>query len=164
MTFPIGGHGLFSTLDDLACFGQMLCNGGELNGKRIIGRKSLESMISNHLKQAWLIPSIISARAMVIVSELACGLIMDCRPHLARLVHLVGAVWQRPIARSIQRRNWWHFVSPNMFRAMSMDYFSGLLISPIRRLRDRRPSSIIVTSNYRFVWSRGVLKNRQTVR
>jgi CubicO group peptidase (beta-lactamase class C family) len=49
MTFPPGGHGLFSTLDDLACFSQMLCNGGELNGNRIIGRKSLELMISNHL-------------------------------------------------------------------------------------------------------------------
>ena len=49
MTFPTGGHGLFSTLDDLACFGQMLCNGGELAGNRIIGRKSLELMISNHL-------------------------------------------------------------------------------------------------------------------
>jgi CubicO group peptidase (beta-lactamase class C family) len=49
MTFPPGGHGLFSTLDDLACFAQMLCNGGELAGVRILGRKSLDLMCANHL-------------------------------------------------------------------------------------------------------------------
>ena len=47
--FPGGGSGLFSTLDDFARFGQMLCNGGELAGRRIIGRKALELMVSNHL-------------------------------------------------------------------------------------------------------------------
>jgi CubicO group peptidase (beta-lactamase class C family) len=47
--FPGGGGGLFSTLDDFARFGQMLCNGGELAGARIIGRKSRELMVTNHL-------------------------------------------------------------------------------------------------------------------
>ena len=47
--FPGGGSGLFSTLDDFARFGQMLCNGGELAGERIIGRKTLQLMVSNHL-------------------------------------------------------------------------------------------------------------------
>jgi CubicO group peptidase (beta-lactamase class C family) len=47
--FPGGGSGLFSTLDDYARFAQMLCNGGELFGERIIGRKSWELMIANHL-------------------------------------------------------------------------------------------------------------------
>jgi CubicO group peptidase (beta-lactamase class C family) len=47
--FPAGGTGLFSTLDDFARFGQMLCNGGELAGERIIGRKAWELMIANHL-------------------------------------------------------------------------------------------------------------------
>ena len=47
--FPGGGSGLFSTLDDFARFGQMLCNGGELGGVRIIGRKTWELMTSNHL-------------------------------------------------------------------------------------------------------------------
>jgi CubicO group peptidase (beta-lactamase class C family) len=47
--FPGGGAGLFSTLDDFARFAQMLCNGGELAGVRIIGRKSLELMVANHL-------------------------------------------------------------------------------------------------------------------
>jgi CubicO group peptidase (beta-lactamase class C family) len=47
--YPGGGAGLFSTLDDFARFGQMLCNGGELEKIRIIGRKTYELMISNHL-------------------------------------------------------------------------------------------------------------------
>jgi CubicO group peptidase (beta-lactamase class C family) len=47
--FPGGGAGLFSTLDDFAKFGQMLLNGGEWAGARIIGRKSLELMVANHL-------------------------------------------------------------------------------------------------------------------
>jgi CubicO group peptidase (beta-lactamase class C family) len=47
--FPGGGAGLFSTLDDFARFAQMLCNGGELAGVRIIGRKTLDLMVANHL-------------------------------------------------------------------------------------------------------------------
>jgi CubicO group peptidase (beta-lactamase class C family) len=44
-----GGAGLFSTIDDYARFAQMLCNGGTLDGKRILGRKTIELMTANHL-------------------------------------------------------------------------------------------------------------------
>jgi len=44
-----GGAGLFSTVDDYARFAQMLCNGGTLDGKRILGRKTIELMTANHL-------------------------------------------------------------------------------------------------------------------
>jgi CubicO group peptidase (beta-lactamase class C family) len=47
--YPGGGSGLFTTLDDYARFAQMLCNGGELFGERIIGRKCWQLMIANHL-------------------------------------------------------------------------------------------------------------------
>jgi CubicO group peptidase (beta-lactamase class C family) len=47
--FPQGGAGLYSTLDDYARFAQMLCNRGELEGVRIIGRKTWELMVANHL-------------------------------------------------------------------------------------------------------------------
>lgn len=47
--YPGGGSGLFTTLDDYARFAQMLCNGGEFFGERIIGRKCWELMITNHL-------------------------------------------------------------------------------------------------------------------
>ena len=43
------GAGLLSTSMDYAIFLQMLLNGGEYNGSRIISRKSVELMISNHL-------------------------------------------------------------------------------------------------------------------
>src|SRR3954452_15446082 len=44
-----GGGGLLSTTMDYARFSQMLLGGGTLDGNRIIGRKTLELMASNHL-------------------------------------------------------------------------------------------------------------------
>ncbi|MEH2518478.1 CubicO group peptidase (beta-lactamase class C family) [Bradyrhizobium sp. AZCC 1610] len=44
-----GGGGMVSTTMDYARFCQMLLNGGALDGNRIIGRKTLELMVSDHL-------------------------------------------------------------------------------------------------------------------
>lgn len=44
-----GGAGLLSTASDYARFLQMLLNGGELNGARILSPKSVELMTSNHV-------------------------------------------------------------------------------------------------------------------
>jgi len=44
-----GGHGLVSTAADYLRFAQMLLNGGELKGVRILSRKSVEYMSSDHL-------------------------------------------------------------------------------------------------------------------
>lgn len=44
-----GGGGLLSTANDYARFAQMLLNGGELDGVRLLSRKSVELMTSNHL-------------------------------------------------------------------------------------------------------------------
>ena len=44
-----GGGGLVSTTMDYARFSQMLLNGGTLDATRIIGRKTLELMASDHL-------------------------------------------------------------------------------------------------------------------
>lgn len=44
-----GGGGLVSTALDYHRFCRMLLNGGELDGARIVGRKTLELMILNHL-------------------------------------------------------------------------------------------------------------------
>jgi CubicO group peptidase (beta-lactamase class C family) len=46
---PSGGGGLVSTVGDYFRFGQMLLNGGELEGVRILGRKTVEWMLQNHL-------------------------------------------------------------------------------------------------------------------
>ena len=48
-TYLSGGGGLVSTATDYFRFAQALCNDGELEGARIIGRKTLELMTSNHL-------------------------------------------------------------------------------------------------------------------
>jgi len=44
-----GGAGIFSTAGDFARFAQMLCSGGTLEGRRILGRKSVELMTANHM-------------------------------------------------------------------------------------------------------------------
>lgn len=48
-TFESGGGGLLSTAEDYMRFSQMVLNGGELDGQRIIGNKTLEYMTRNHL-------------------------------------------------------------------------------------------------------------------
>jgi CubicO group peptidase (beta-lactamase class C family) len=47
--YESGGGGLVSTAMDYARFCQMLLSGGVLDGNRIIGRKTLRAMASNHL-------------------------------------------------------------------------------------------------------------------
>lgn len=47
---PSGGGGLMSTAGDYARFLQMLLNGGELDGVRILGRKSVELMTVDHVR------------------------------------------------------------------------------------------------------------------
>jgi len=46
---PFGGAGLFSTIDEYARLGQALLNGGQLDGARILGRKTVELMEANEL-------------------------------------------------------------------------------------------------------------------
>ena len=48
-TFFSGGGGLVSTADDYHRFCRMLLNGGQLDGARIVGPKTIELMASNHL-------------------------------------------------------------------------------------------------------------------
>ncbi len=47
--YPSGAGGLYSTAADYARFAQMLLNGGSLDGVQVLGRKSVELMMSNHL-------------------------------------------------------------------------------------------------------------------
>jgi len=47
--FPSGGGGLLSTANDYMRFCQMLLNNGELDGKRILGRKTVDLIRTNHL-------------------------------------------------------------------------------------------------------------------
>jgi len=46
---PSGGGGLVSTTDDYLRFAEMLLNKGELDGVRLLGRKTIEWMTVNHL-------------------------------------------------------------------------------------------------------------------
>lgn len=50
VNFGVGGDtgGVVCTITDYARFGQMLLNGGELDGKRLLGRKTVDLMVANH--------------------------------------------------------------------------------------------------------------------
>jgi CubicO group peptidase (beta-lactamase class C family) len=48
-TFLSGGGGLLSTIGDYHRFTQMLLQGGQLNGSRVLGRKTVEYATANHL-------------------------------------------------------------------------------------------------------------------
>lgn len=48
--FFSGGGGMVSTVEDYACFLQMLLNGGELFGKRLLKESTIEDMTRNHLQ------------------------------------------------------------------------------------------------------------------
>jgi CubicO group peptidase (beta-lactamase class C family) len=48
---PSGGGGLYSTLADYLRFAQMLANGGELNGVRVLAPSSVQLLRTNHLAQ-----------------------------------------------------------------------------------------------------------------
>ena len=45
-----GGGGLVGTTADYTRFAAMLANGGELDGRRVLGRKTVELMATNHLR------------------------------------------------------------------------------------------------------------------
>lgn len=47
--YQSGGGGLFSTVHDYSRFTRMMLNGGELDGVRILGRKTVALMTANHL-------------------------------------------------------------------------------------------------------------------
>jgi CubicO group peptidase (beta-lactamase class C family) len=48
-TYFSGGAGLSSTIKDYATFLQMLLNGGEYNGKRLLSRRTVELMTCNQI-------------------------------------------------------------------------------------------------------------------
>ena len=57
-----GGGGLLSTAYDYARFSQMMLNLGELEGARILSRKSIELMTSNHLPPAVSFTNVVNFR------------------------------------------------------------------------------------------------------
>jgi CubicO group peptidase (beta-lactamase class C family) len=48
-----GGGGLWSTAEDYMQFAQMLVNGGQLNGKRLLSPRTVDLMASNHVRDLY---------------------------------------------------------------------------------------------------------------
>ncbi|WP_199620796.1 serine hydrolase domain-containing protein [Paenibacillus alkalitolerans] len=47
---PRGGNGLYSTLEDLWKFGQAMLDGGSFGGSQILGRRTIQMIVSNQLR------------------------------------------------------------------------------------------------------------------
>ena len=108
-TFQRGGHGLFSTIGDYFRFAQMLANGGELEGERIIGRKTLDLMHANYVPAA-LLPLEIGGLPMPgygfgLGSRVLTDVAQSGRP--ARSANSAGRARPRPTTGSTRRSRWW---------------------------------------------------------
>jgi CubicO group peptidase (beta-lactamase class C family) len=55
-TMALGGGGLFSTIWDYARYAQMLLNGGELDGRRIVSAAAVQAQMTNRLPEEMLDP------------------------------------------------------------------------------------------------------------
>jgi len=67
-TMPSGGGGLVSTAHDYLRFAQMLLNGGELDGVRILAPATVKLMTSNHLR-----PSLMSGQFKIGIQHMRPG-------------------------------------------------------------------------------------------
>jgi CubicO group peptidase (beta-lactamase class C family) len=88
-SFLSGGGGLFSTVADYARFAQMLLNGGELDGARLLGRKTVELMATNQLP-AELLPFGFGEHAIIYGYGFGLGVRVLVDVALSRVVGSVG--------------------------------------------------------------------------
>jgi CubicO group peptidase (beta-lactamase class C family) len=72
----LGGSGLVSTASDYLRFAQLLLNGGELDGVRLLGRKTIELMTINHVPAA-LLPLVMGEPWPGFGYGLGLGVLMD---------------------------------------------------------------------------------------
>jgi CubicO group peptidase (beta-lactamase class C family) len=86
---PQGDTGLFSTTADYLRFCRMLLNGGELDGTRILGRKTVAYMATNHLP-ADLLPFVVGITPHPGYG-FGLGVEVMIDPPAASVLHSVGA-------------------------------------------------------------------------
>jgi CubicO group peptidase (beta-lactamase class C family) len=99
--FLAGGQGLVSTAADYLRFAQMLLNGGELGGARIVSRKTVEYMTSDHLGA--IAPGARYGFGLGFAVRLADG---QSRAKAARAI-TTGAAPPAPISGLIRKSAWW---------------------------------------------------------
>jgi CubicO group peptidase (beta-lactamase class C family) len=99
-----GGGGLVSTTMDYARFCQMLLNGGTLDGNRIIGRKTLELMASDHLSASVKVDSPLMPPGHGLASASRSAPTAASRRSRARSASSSGAAWPARSSSSTLRR------------------------------------------------------------
>ncbi len=68
-SMPMGGAGMVSTAEDYLRFAQMLLNGGELDGVRILAPATVQLMTSNHLA-----PSLMTGEFSIVTETIRPGM------------------------------------------------------------------------------------------
>ena len=96
-----GVNGLFSTASDYMKFCTMMLNGGELNGSRILSRKTVQLMTTDHTDNLYQTPGEGFGLGFAVVDELAETKGLGSNG----LFYWGGPII--PIFISIPRRNWW---------------------------------------------------------
>lgn len=114
-----GSTGLYSTLEDLGRFGQILCAGGQWGGARLLGRKTLGLMRANHLVGAVKPPAIPSSRAAASGSGWACASSWGWSSGRIRWAPSVGTGWRAPFFGSTPPSGWCWSIWPSIFPLMS---------------------------------------------
>jgi CubicO group peptidase (beta-lactamase class C family) len=102
-----GGGGMVGTAMDYARFCQMLLNGGTLDGKRILGPKTIAYMGSDQLGTSISrVPSTCPARGSASASASRSARMAACRRFRARWASSTGGAPAAPTSGSIRKRTW----------------------------------------------------------
>jgi CubicO group peptidase (beta-lactamase class C family) len=124
-----GGGGLVGTASDYMRFAQMLLNGGELDNTRLLSRKSIELMITNHLSQH-LIPFALVKGAEIYTKGYGYGLGFGVLMDVAQS-ETVGSVGEFEWGGAASTSFW---VDPNEeLIGLLMPQFQPVLYYPIDR-------------------------------
>jgi CubicO group peptidase (beta-lactamase class C family) len=117
-----GGHGLVSTAPDYLRFCRMLLNGGELDGVRILGRKTVELMTTNHLAPELLPYELGGQYSPGMGYGLGVGVLMD--PAQARVLGSAGACgWSGIAATNFRVDPKEELVAIQMSQSMSPGFY-----------------------------------------
>jgi CubicO group peptidase (beta-lactamase class C family) len=106
-TFLSGGGGLLSTAPDYMRFAMMLANGGQLDGVRLLSRKTVELMTSDNIGPGLAQGQIISpAPGLAGAWASTCAPVPACHPSPAALASTGGAVTLEHCFSLIRARSW----------------------------------------------------------
>lgn len=128
-TLLSGGGGLVSTAADYLRFCQMLLNEGEVDGVRLLGRKTVELMTMNHLPEALIPPVVLpGTEAYTRGHGFGLGFAVLLDVAAAEIVGSVGSYWWNGAYETI----FWVDPAEDLI-ALFLTQFTPPMVYPLRR-------------------------------